>query len=82
MQLTPELHRFVSLLAEAKLYFVLAAKGTFPGTDERKTEMQELRRCTLAARNYIGEHGGFESLPKPLAVELRVCEKAVERLAE
>lgn len=82
MQLTPELERFVNLIAEAKLHLLLAAKGTLPGTDRRKTEMQALRRCTLAARNYIGEHGGFESLPKPLAVELRVCEKAVERLAE
>lgn len=82
MQLTPVLEQLVSLIAEAKLHLLLAAKGTVPGTTERETEMQALRRCTSKARAYIDEHGGFESLPRPLAVELLVCEKAVKRLTE
>lgn len=82
MQLTPVLERFVSLIAEAKLHLLLAAKTTSPGTAERKTEMQALRQSTSTARNYIDKHGGIESLPKPLAVELLVCEKAIERLTD
>lgn len=80
MQLTPEQERFLNLIAEAKLHLLLVAKGTRPGTHEREIGMQSLRRCTLFARSYLDGHGGIDSLPKPLAIELRVCEKAIERL--
>lgn len=79
MEITPELERFISLIAEAKMHLMLLAHGTQARTEERTRELDGLCRCTAKARQYVDEHGGLEGLPQHLAIEMRVCEKAVER---
>lgn len=82
MKLTPELLLFIDLISESKMHLMLLAHGTQPRTEERRKELDDLSRCTAKARKYLDEHGGLESLPQHLAVEMRVCEKAVERFTK
>jgi hypothetical protein len=76
-----ELDRAISMIAEAKTYFILAcAMGTSPRPPERALELASLERLTKAARAYVESIGGLDALPPNLAIELRVCEKGLERL--
>ena len=77
VQVTSELEYFIGLVAEAKMHLLLVVHCRV-GSDERRSEIWNLQTCTARARQYCDEHGGLESLPANLAVELRVCEKAVE----
>jgi hypothetical protein len=80
MEVKPNLMRAIDLIAEAKMYLILAAQGTRPGTPERTENLAKLKRLTEKAREHVTSMGGIEKLPLHLAVQLRVCELGLERL--
>ena len=80
MHITPELDHLISLIAEAKMHFLLAAHGTKPGTPERVEELKSCERLTAKAAECADGMGGLLKIPVPLAVDLRACELGIERL--
>ena len=60
------------------MHFTIAV-GMKPGP-ERITELRLVTRSTVSARELLPLIGGFDHLPRHIAVELRVCEMGVERL--
>jgi hypothetical protein len=81
MNITPELEHAIDLIAEAKMYFLLAVWGTKHGTPEREENLGHCERLTKKARDHVESMGGYEKLPQTLAVDLRACELGLERLA-
>lgn len=83
MKITPEISRAIAVIAEAKMHFLLASQGTNPGTPERHRELEALEDRTKKAREYVDAMpGGFDKLPPPLAIDLRVCELGIPKLYE
>jgi len=80
-QLSQEILYAIGLIAEAKAHFLVAAQGTKPNTEARTREMKALETCTKRARDYVDQTcGGIGKLPKPLAIDLLVCEKGLAKL--
>jgi hypothetical protein len=79
MEITPELDRIISAVAEAKMHFLIVA--TMKAGPERAEEIKLIARSTAAARELLPLIGGFERLPRNIAIELRTCELAVEKLS-
>ena len=79
MEITPELDRLISLLAEAKMRLLVAA-ATPKESPDRAENMAVFERCTKKARKQVESMGGYEKVPQHLAVEVRACELGVERL--
>jgi len=81
MKISPELDRIISAIAEAKMHLIIAVTCK-AGSPERAKEIEGIKRSTTATRELLPLIGGFERLPKNLAIELRTCEMAVERLGK
>lgn len=79
--ISPELDRIISAVAEAKMHLLIALHGCKADSPERAKELRGVATCAAAARGLLPLIGGFERLSKNVAIELRVCEMAVERLA-
>ena len=83
MTITPELSYLISLVAEAKMHFLIAAQGTKPGTPERARELKSLEKCHERTREYVNaKFNGIEHVPRPIAVDYFVCEKGLAKLKE
>jgi len=80
MKLTPQLDRLISIIAEAKTHFILACACS-ANSPERLREVTDVRRLTQLARSLLPEIGGFEKLPRPIAIELRVCVMGADKLS-
>ncbi len=77
-----ELSRVIALVAEAKMHCMLAIQGTRPNTTARAHWLDMLERSTKAARAYVEQLGGLDRILDgygPIAVDLRTCEKVLER---
>jgi len=81
MEITPQLDRIIADIAEAKMHMLLAI-ATQRRSPDRQREVDGIERSTKRVRELLVEYGGFEKLPRHLAVELRVCEMSVIRLRE
>ena len=71
----------IGLIAEAKTYFLIAARGTVRKSTERARILGLLRRSNEATRAYLTQIGGFEVLPRSLMVQVRVCELGYDKLS-
>jgi len=76
----PELGRMISLIAEAKMHFILAAQGTAPGSAQRRAEIDALEHCNARIDVHLEALGGMSELPERFQVEIRVCALAVPKL--
>lgn len=80
MHITPELSHLIDIVAEGQMHFLLAARGTNPGTPERAEHLQAVERSVKKAREIVTGMGGLKNLPAATAVALRICELGLERL--
>ena len=74
------IERLIDLVAWAKTCMFIAA-ATAPRSPERTCEIKKLREAVIEPRDLITKilHSRRE-LPRPLLVDLRVCELAIPRL--
>jgi hypothetical protein len=80
VEITPELERIISIVAEAQTHVAFGAACP-AGSADRAREVEGIRRCTKAARDLLPGIGGFGKLPSTVAITLRACELGADKLS-